>query len=182
MHVFKKISAGSFRTTLAKTEVIMSSDLHTNPGTSLRQGGGSGCHTEKYGDSVEAKAAELYQRGLSVRKVAAELGISKSQAHRLRMKLRNAGAPFGSVPPLERGTTERGTAEGGTAVQPSSTEATSGTRDDPADQEAPPSNQQFRGSAEAASGTATPSPRRFIPWQRDPRTGLRYRLWPEDLD
>lgn len=42
-------------------------------------------------DTLAARAAELFAEGLSVRDVAEELHISKSQAHRLRRKLESGG-------------------------------------------------------------------------------------------
>jgi hypothetical protein len=181
--IFKKISAGSFRSTQAKTEVIMSNDLRTKPGTPLLQDGVPSCHTEKYGDSVEARAAELYRRGLSVRKVALEIGVSKSKAHRLRAKFCSTGTPPESVPLVH----------GGTAAQRSSSGDTPRESQIPTDEGAPTAGQDSRDSqtesgtptagsgTDTPSGTATPSRRRFIPLQVDPRTGLRYRLWPKDL-
>lgn len=93
----------------------MSSDLHTKPGTSLCQDGVLSCHTEKYRDSVEARAAELFEKRLSVRKVAAEPDVSKSQAHRLHAKLYSVSTPPESVPSPFGGTAGQHSSRGDTA-------------------------------------------------------------------
>ena len=171
--------------TQPKTEVTMSSDLHTKPGTSLRQEGVPSCHTERYGDSVEARAAELFERGLSVRRVALELGLSKSRVHRLRVKLHSASASPETVPPLDRGTVGQRSSTGDTP-QESQIRTGEGALTGQASRQTESGTPMAGGDTATPrdsnpSGTATPSRRRFIPWQRDPRTGLRYRLWPKDL-
>ena len=172
----------------------MSSDLPTKPGTHLLPGSVPSCHTEKYGDSVEARAAEQFEKGLSVRKVAQELGVSKSQAHRLRMKLQIGNVPLPSVPSLDSGTADRGT-----VGQRSSNGDTPRESPKPTDEGAQTAGQDSRDSQTEIgtppagsdternrncnpSGTAKPPRPRFIPWQHDRRTGIWYRLWPEDLD
>jgi len=142
------------------------------------------------GRGVMARAAELFEQGLSVRKVAAELGVSKSQAHRLRAKLYSANTPTESVPPPSAGTVGQRSSSGDTARESRK----------PADQGAPAGEQEARITNEAKcgtpsagsdtsinpashpSGTAPPSRPRYIPWQHDARTGLWWRPWPEDLD
>ncbi len=142
----------------------------------------------KNGHGLMTKAAELFRKGLSVRKAAAELDISKSQAQRLHVKLRNAGAPFGSVSPLDRGTAGQCSSSGDTLGESQKTtdEGAQTGGQDSMDSQTESGTPTAGGGPDVNSDrhpseTATPSRRRFIQWQRDPRTGLWHRLWPKDL-
>jgi putative DNA primase/helicase len=57
-------------------------------------------------------AAELYEQGLTVRQVAATLGISKTEAGRLRLKVSNGGLLAGGDEPADRTTNGHGSVSG----------------------------------------------------------------------